>query len=117
MKLNLYKGKKNVLAAHVETLEDYLRNNPPRSAAEAQAIIEEKTGIKRCLTQVREFLKKMGFTYRKVGSIPGKMVTEEKIIEQEEFKQKELAPRLAEAEQGEMEIFLWMPPTLSIKHT
>jgi len=116
LKLNLYKGKENLLAPHIETLEDYLRNNPPHSAVEAQAVIQEKTGIKRCLTQVREFLKRIGFKYRKVGSIPGKAITEEKIREQETFKKEELVPRIVEAEQGERDFFLWMPPILSIKH-
>ena len=91
-------------------------NHPPHSAKEAQALIEEKTGIKRCLTQVREFLKTLGFRYRKVGSVPGKIMNEEKLKEQEDFKENELVPRLKEAENGEREIFLWMPPTSCIKH-
>ena len=50
---------------HESELEDYseliekeLEKRPPRSAAEAGAIIEELTGIKRSPTQIREFLKK-----------------------------------------------------------
>jgi len=116
LKLNLYKGKENLLASHAESLEEYLHKHPPRSAKEAQALIEEKTGIKRCLTQVREFLKAIGFKYRKVGSIPGKVMDEEKLKEQEDFKEKELTPRLKEAEQGKREVFLWMPPTSYIRH-
>ena len=116
IKLNLYRGKENLLASHAESLEDYLCNNPPQSASEAQAIIEEKTGIKRCLTQVREFLKTIGFKYRKVGSVPGKVATEQKQKEQEDFKQKELMPKLQDAKQGNREVFLWMPPTSSTKH-
>lgn len=116
LKLNLHKGKENMLAPHAESLDDYLRNNPPRSATEAQAIIEMQTGIKRCLTQVREFLKAIGFKYRKVSSIPGKVINEGKIKEQEDFKQKKLMPRIKEAEQGTREIFLWMPPISSTKH-
>ncbi len=117
IKFNLYKGKENLLAPYAESLEDYLRKNPPRSATEAQAIIEEKTEIKRCLTQVREFLKAIGFKYRKVGSIPGKAVNKEKIEEQKEFTEKELLPRIKEAEQGKRDFFLWMPPTSSTKRT
>jgi len=117
LKLNQHKGKENLLIPYVESLEDCLRKNPPRSAKEAQALIEEKTGMKRCLTQVREFLLRIGFKYRKVGSVPGKVASDdEKIKEQEQFKQKELMPRIEEAEQGKREFFLWMPPTLSTRH-
>lgn len=116
LKVNLYKGKENLLLPHADTLKDFLSANPPQSAKEAQQMIEEKTGVKRCLTQVREFLKKIGFKYRKVGSIPGKAVTEEKIKEQETFKEKQLMPKIKEAQRGEREIFLWTPPTLSTKH-
>lgn len=117
LKLNQHKGKENLLIPYVESLEDCLRKNPPRSAQEAQALIEEKTGMKRCLTQVREFLLRIGFKYRKVGSVPGKVASDdEKIKEQEQFKQKELMPRIEEAEQGKRDFFLWMPPTLSTRH-
>ncbi len=117
LKLNLFKGKANLLSSHQETLEDYFYTNPPRSAAEARKIIEEKTEISRCLTQVREFLKRIGLKYRKVGSVPGKVTTEEKIKEQENFIEKELTPRIIEAENGKRDFFLWMPPILSTKHT
>ena len=116
LKLNLYKGKDNLLASHTETLEEYLYKHPPRSAKEVQALIEEKTGIRRCLTQVREFLRAIGFKYRKVGSVPGKIIDEEKIKEQEDFKEKKLVPLLKEAEQGNREVFLWMPPTSYTRH-
>lgn len=41
-----------------ELIEKELENHPPRSAAEAGAMIEQWTGIKRSPTQIREFLKK-----------------------------------------------------------
>src|SRR5206468_1811785 len=43
------------LAEHRTTLAKYFEEHPPRSTAEAQAIIEEQTGIRRGLTQVRRF--------------------------------------------------------------
>jgi transposase len=52
-------GQPSELHAHAGTLEDYFLANPPRSTAEAQAAIERLTGVKRGLTQVRLFLKKV----------------------------------------------------------
>lgn len=53
-----WKGKPNELAAHLSSLEDYFLQHPPRSAREAQAAIEQQTGVRRGLTQVRALLKK-----------------------------------------------------------
>jgi transposase len=52
-------GQPSALHDHTATLEDYFLANPPRSTAEAQAAIERLTGVKRGLTQVRQFLKKL----------------------------------------------------------
>ena len=52
-------GKPNSLAAHRDSLEDYFLEHPPRSAREAQDAIERQTGVRRGLTQVRAFLKKL----------------------------------------------------------
>ena len=52
-------GKPNALAAHHDDLEDYFLEHPPRSAREAQEVIERHTGVRRGLTQVRAFLKKL----------------------------------------------------------
>jgi transposase len=54
-----WKGKANELAAHHGSLEDYFVEHPPRSAHEAQTAIERETGVRRGLTQVRTFLKKL----------------------------------------------------------
>jgi transposase len=54
-----WRGTPNRLAEHRSDLEAYFRENPPRSAAQAQAAIEELTGVRRGLTQVRQFLKKL----------------------------------------------------------
>ena len=54
-----WKGKANELAAHQASLEDYFLEHPPRSTREAQAAIERETGVRRGLTQVRAFLKKL----------------------------------------------------------
>jgi transposase len=42
------------------------------NAAEAASRIKELTGIERGITQVKRFMKKQGFCYRKMGHIPAK---------------------------------------------
>jgi transposase len=54
-----WKGKPNELAAHQPSLDEFFLENPPRSARDAQAAIERETGVRRGLTQVRAFLKKL----------------------------------------------------------
>jgi hypothetical protein len=100
-----YKGKTNELMKHAETLEQYFKQNPPRSISEAQDSIQRLTGIKRSPTQIRIFLKKIGMKCLKVGFVPGKAIDPEKINEQERFKNDELEPRLAEAKEGKRSVF------------
>jgi transposase len=52
-------GPAAALAGHAATLESYFLENPARSTAEARAVIARLTGVKRGLTQVRLFLKKL----------------------------------------------------------
>ena len=52
-------GQPSALHDHTATLEDYFLAHPARSTAEAQAAIERLAGVKRGLTQVRQFLKKL----------------------------------------------------------
>lgn len=54
-----WRGPTGALAAHQAALENHFLDNPPRSTREAQAVIEEQTGVRRGLTQVRVFLKKL----------------------------------------------------------
>jgi transposase len=54
-----WQGQANALAPHRVSLEEDFVDHPPRSAREAQAAIAEQTGIRRGLTQVRAFLKKV----------------------------------------------------------
>lgn len=69
---------------HITTIEDYFREHPPATVAEAAAKIKELTGIERKPTQVRLFLKSLGMKPIKVGMIPAKADAEV----QEEFKKK-----------------------------
>jgi hypothetical protein len=48
-------------------------------------MIEQLTGVKRGITQTRSFLKPLGFSFRKVGSIPSNAMTEEKKLNNESF--------------------------------
>jgi len=100
-----YKGKPNELAAHQDTLKAHFEAHPPATIAEAQAVIEDLTGIKRSPTQIREFLKRLGMKCRKVGVVPGKAVAPEKIEEQETFKKQDLEPRLKEAKAGHRKVY------------
>jgi transposase len=77
-----FRQPKSELMEHLGTLEDYFMEHPPASANEARAKIEELTGIRRCPTQVRQFLKHLGLRRLKVGCLPAKADPEK----QQEFK-------------------------------
>jgi len=66
------------LNEHSETIEQYFKKHLPATVSEASAKIEELTGIKRGLTQTSKYLKSIGMKLRKVGSIPGKAITDSK---------------------------------------
>jgi hypothetical protein len=53
-----YRGKRNVLLENRDLIIAHLEGRPPGTLKEAQARIEEITGIKRSLPQIRVFLKK-----------------------------------------------------------
>jgi transposase len=86
-------GTESPLDEHRETLEEYFRDHPPRSTAEAAAEIERLTGIRRGQTQVRKFLKGMGLRFRKLGMIPAKADADEQARSLDE----KLRPRLRQA--------------------
>lgn len=102
--INFYRPK-SALEEYETLIEDYFKRHPPATLAEARQKIEDLTGIDRSTSQVRIFLKRLGMKCRKVGSIPGKAVSEEKIEEQENFKKQELEPRLEEAKAGQRVVF------------
>ena len=115
LKQNHYLGAPSALNHHAQTLKDYFAKNPPSTAAHAQKAIEELTGLRRSLTQVRAFLKRLGMQRRKVGSAPGKADDPDKQQEQREFVETKLGPRLDDAEQGKRKIFSSMPAILSLE--
>jgi transposase len=73
------------LIAYKDSLEQYFTENPPSSISEAAAKIQELTGIERKETQVRKFLKSIGFRCLQVGVVPAKAMTEEKKTNKRNF--------------------------------
>jgi transposase len=87
-----YRGRPDGLQAHASSLEEHFREHPPRSCAHARQMIEDLTGVRRGLTQVRAFLRGLKMKYRKTGFVPGRADTPEKRAEQEEFLKKKSCP-------------------------
>lgn len=75
---------KSDLEKHRETVLAYLKLKPPSTSREAQHEIERLTGLRRCRTQVRTFMHKLGLKPRKTAAIPAKADPEM----QEHFKKK-----------------------------
>jgi transposase len=108
-----FAGQPSHLNAHQATLEAHFRAHPPRTVAEAQATIEQLTGIRRSPTQIRAFLKRIGMQVRKVGAMPGRAHEVDKQQQQDSFQGTELEPRLEEVRAGKRTLFLSTPPTSS----
>jgi len=77
-----FRQPQSELQEHKTTLEEYFREHPMTSIAQATHVIEELTGIKRSDVQVGIFLKKMGMKRLKTAAIPAKC----DVDEQEAFK-------------------------------
>lgn len=60
------------LKQHQDTLAEYFREHPPKTLAQAAAQVKELTGIERSREQIRQFLKSMGMSCRRVGVVPAK---------------------------------------------
>lgn len=69
--------------------------------AEAAAKIAELTGVERKPTQIREFLKRIGMSPRRVASVPAKGDSEK----QKDYLHHVLEPRLEEAKAGKRTVF------------
>src|SRR5512147_83697 len=96
------------LAEHQDALEGYFLKHPVRSAEPARALIEQQTGVRRGLSQVRHSLKgRLELRWRKTGAIPvpPKKPVEEHAREQATFVQEELAPRLEQARRGRRQVY------------
>jgi transposase len=98
----------SALADHKDSLEESFSKHPVRSAKQAQAVIEQRTGVRRGLSQVRHFLRdNLGLRWRKTGAIPvpPKETVEEHARKQTAFLQEQLEPRLEEARQGRRQVY------------
>src|SRR5512144_1930503 len=98
----------SALAEHQDSLEEYFRKHPVRSAKQARAVIEQRTGLRRALTQVRHFLKdRLGLRWRKTGAIPvpPKKTIQAHAREQATFVREELEPRLKQARRGRRQVY------------
>ncbi len=69
--LNFFRPEGDLMGP-CQTLAAYFQDHPPATMKEARAKIEEFTGVRRGLTQLRHFLKSIGLRRWKVGVIPGK---------------------------------------------
>src|SRR5512142_3077202 len=98
----------SALAEHRDSLEEYFLEHPPRSAQQAQAVIEQQTGVRRGLTPVRHFLKDhLGLRWRQTGAIPvpPKKTVEEHARDQAVFLREKLEPRLKQARRGRRQVY------------
>lgn len=63
-------GPVSDLASFANAISDSLTSAPVRTAAEACDRIEQLTGLRRQPTQVRTFLKGLGFQWRRLRAVP-----------------------------------------------
>jgi transposase len=96
------------LIGYEDSLEEYFLKHPLRSAKQAQTLIEEQTGIRRGLSQVRHFLKgRLGLRWRQTGAIPvpPKKTVEEHARDQATFLREKLEPSLEQARLGLRQVY------------
>jgi transposase len=95
------------LDGHRVCLEEVFTKQPPRSVKQARHLIEQHTGIRRGLTQVRHFLHRLNLKPRKVAAIPipPKSSLDEHIKTQAAFLENQLEPCLEQARQGRREVY------------
>jgi transposase len=91
-----YGTNNSELEQHQDSILVSFEQKPPRSVEEAVIRIEELTGIKRGVTQVKAFMKRHGLKYIKMGHIPAKADSEI----QRQWEQQHLRPAIQSAQQG-----------------
>jgi transposase len=101
LKIIKFRRQESELANHRETIREHFEKHPVAGMKQASAEIASLTGIERSPERVSKYLQREGLKRMKVGMIPAKADVER----QAEFLEKELAPRLAEAETGKREVF------------
>ena len=103
--VNHYRKPESELEQHSELIFTHFEQNPIQSVNQAVAVIEELTGIKRSPTQVRQFLLRHGYKWRKMGQIPGKA----NVQEQKYWLKNTLEPYIELAQKGLCHLFFAMP--------
>ena len=98
--LNFYQPQSQ-LGAYEARIRQAFEAKPPATVKEARAKIEELTGLRRSLSQIRTFMKKIGLKLRKVAQIPAKA----DVKKQKAFLEQELTPRIDEAQEGRRHLF------------
>jgi transposase len=96
------------LIEHEVSLEEHFEKHPVRSVKHARAIIEQRTGIRRGLTQVRHFLRdRLGLRWRRTGAIPvpPRKTIAEHARDQAAFMRDKLEPRLGQARRGRRQVY------------
>jgi transposase len=96
LQLTHYRRPVGILDNHTESIKNDLVKNHPQTINEAVVRIELLTGIKRKATQVRMFMKKLGFKQLKCGDVPAKA----DLGKQQKFLDESLNPRLEAAKAG-----------------
>jgi len=94
--VNHYHPPQSLLEEHSELILSHLDEHPVQSVNQAVAEIEELTGIKRSPTQIRQFLLRHGYKWRKMGQIPAKA----DVQEQRQWLENTLEPYIEQARQG-----------------
>ena len=91
-----YRKPESLLEQHSDVILTHFDVHPVQSVNQATAVIEELTGIKRRPTQVRQFLLRHGYKWRKMGQIPGKADVEEQKV----WLENTLEPHIEQAREG-----------------
>lgn len=91
-----YHRPESKLEQYKDIIKKDLNNSPVQSINEAIQRIEKVTGVIRKPTQVRQFLHKLGYRYRKMGQVPGKGDADKQIKWLES-----LQPYIRKAQKGE----------------
>jgi transposase len=102
-----YYQPKSDLHGFVEMIKSSFGKNPPRSIGEARKRIYQLTGLKRGITQIKQFIKTvLNFRYRKYRPLPGgKRTIAELISLQADFIDKTLQPLIERAKRGSIDLF------------
>jgi transposase len=99
--INNYRQPASLLEEYSELILSHLDKHPVQSVNQAVAVINELTGIERSPTQIRQFLLRHGYTWRKIGQIPGKA----NVGAQKEWLDNTLEPHIEQAREGLCHLF------------